>query len=385
MTRFSVLLPTRNGGALLDDCIRSVLEQPYEDFELVVSDNASEDDTALILTQWVDDPRVKVVKQTEPLEVSDNWNRALAASGGDYVLLIGDDDQLLPGFFAEVDGLLRRHDEPDCLTYNGYAYAFPGFAGSPHSHWADPFYEPDPRLPGAGPISREQRMDIIRDIFRFIFRLHLNMQTTVVARSAIECLRSGFFKPPFPDFYGLIALMLTAESWVYEPAQPVVVGVSPKSFGNTIHSAIDQAAGKRYLGINTDFPGQLPGSEIVNGTYRCLLALKADYRDELAGIEIDRPEYVMQQAYAWFVQARLGSLKPREVGKRLRRLRAGDWPPLARMLAARAHPAKLRARLALDRSDPAPQLWPGMRPLPEVADITQFAHWIDERRSRTAC
>jgi len=47
--RFSVLLPTRNGGKFLESCIRSILEQDYNDFELVISDNANTDATPSIV------------------------------------------------------------------------------------------------------------------------------------------------------------------------------------------------------------------------------------------------------------------------------------------------------------------------------------------------
>ena len=50
--KFSVLLPTRNGGRYLGDCIRSVLSQPYEDMELIVSDNANTDDTQKIIESF---------------------------------------------------------------------------------------------------------------------------------------------------------------------------------------------------------------------------------------------------------------------------------------------------------------------------------------------
>ena len=50
--RFSILLPTRNGGDFLENCVRSILEQDHDDFELVISDNANTDSYA------TDNPRV---------------------------------------------------------------------------------------------------------------------------------------------------------------------------------------------------------------------------------------------------------------------------------------------------------------------------------------
>ena len=47
--KLSIVLPTRNGGELLEGCLRSILDQDYSDMELVVSDNASDDRTPDIL------------------------------------------------------------------------------------------------------------------------------------------------------------------------------------------------------------------------------------------------------------------------------------------------------------------------------------------------
>lgn len=376
--RYSILLPTRNGAGLLGPCIESVLRQDRDDFELVVSNNASDDGTREILAA-IDDERLVAVHLDETVPVTDNWNVALDRSRGDRITLIGDDDQLLPGYFDRADALLERNGDPDVLLFNAYGYAFPGFSGSQHSHYADPFYEPDASIPQHGLLPPARRREVVESMFRFQFPLPLNMQTTLVHRRALGGLSAGLFKPPFPDFYGLNALMLRCETWAVSPERLVVVGVSPKSFGRTVNSATDQARGLAYLGIENGFPGQLPGSEIVNGTYKTLLALKRDYGAELSGTEIDRGEYVTQQVYSWYLQWRLGSLAARELALRVRLLGRRDWALLARMLAARVRPAALRRRLAIDRSDPAPQLWPGMRPLPEVADISEFATWIQAR------
>jgi hypothetical protein len=377
--RYSVLLPTRNGASLLEDCVRSILEQPYADLELIVSDNASQDGTREILERFAGDPRLEVVELAEAVDVTANWNVALARSRGERILLVGDDDLLLPGYFDRVDALFARHDDPDVLSYNAYAYAYPGFSGSAESHYADPFFETDPRVPRDGEIPPALRREIVAEMFHFVFPLALNMQTVVVSRRALDCLPAGLFREPFPDFYAINGLLLRCERWVNVEERLLVVGVSPKSFGRTLHSSSEQARGVGYLGIQTGFVGSLPGSEFLNGTHRCLLALQADFPAELAGLAIDRPEYVIQQAYAWYVQWRLGSLRPRQVLAMLRLLGSRDWPPLLRMLAARLHPAKLSRRLRIDRADPAPQLWPGMRPLPGVSDIAQFAAWVGAR------
>ena len=147
------------------------------------------------------------------------------------------------------------------------------------------------------------------------------MQTALPARRVVGKLPGPLFKPPFPDFYVLIGLMLAGDvSWAISPERLVVIGVSPKSFGQTVHSAQSVNKAKDYLGIDPKFPGHLPGSEVMNGHYETLEVLKADFPRELDGIDIDRHEYVWQQAYSWYVQRRLGSLSTQDVARRLKLL-----------------------------------------------------------------
>jgi glycosyltransferase involved in cell wall biosynthesis len=69
--------------------------------------------------------RVKLVRQPQPLPVTDNWNRALAHARGDYVIMLGDDDALAPGSLTQLDRLIGKHGEPDVVFSTAYHYAYP--------------------------------------------------------------------------------------------------------------------------------------------------------------------------------------------------------------------------------------------------------------------
>src|SRR5207248_9717352 len=115
---------TRNGAAYLKDAIASVLVQPYADMELVVSDNASDPETRDVVSRFTGDKRLKYVRLDRVVTVTENWNEALRMSRGDYVVMIGDDDCLLPHFFQRLDDAIERHGRPDCITYNGLTFVF---------------------------------------------------------------------------------------------------------------------------------------------------------------------------------------------------------------------------------------------------------------------
>ncbi len=373
--RFSVLLPTRNGGALLENCIASILEQDYDDFELVVSDNANTDTTPEILAHLGGHPRLKVVRQGQVLPVADNWTAALQASSGEYILMMGDDDYLLPGALRRLHAAIERHGRPDCILYNALSYVAPSaISADPVSYWAQEHFHYGPDFSGEAVLSREHRLGIVFDMFRFRQRIPLNMQTTVFSRRAIERESGGRFQAPFPDHYLLNALLIAADTWVYLPERLVVVGLSPKSFGHYFYSQ-RSGAGLAYLGITTDFQGALPGSALLNGMCSWLLTLKEQYPRELQGVTIDRPGDVRRQAYSWLVQRRYGGITTTELASRLRRLPARD----ALRLLSTAFDAESWRRLVrfvrFGRKTQTEALWQGVTPVADVSNIREFSAW----------
>lgn len=377
--RFSVLLPTRNGGNFLENCIRSILEQHHDSFELVISDNANTDATESIVRGFADDSRLKVIRQTTPISVSENWTAALQVSCGDYILMMGDDDYLLPGALQRLDEALARHDNPDCILYNGYSYVAPNaIADNPASYWAQQHFRYGPDFDKESVLNRSQRLGIVRDAYRFTQRIPLNMQTTLFARRAIKQECNDVFKAPFPDHYLLNALLIAADKWVYLPERLVVVGVSPKSFGHYFYSQ-NAEAGLSYLGISTHFPGALPGSELLNGMCVWLLDLKAHYAKQLQGIEIARGSYVRRQVYAWLLQHHYKGIDLKTLVFRFTRLSLGDWARLLMTIADRESWQRLWRVLRFRRKSQAETLWHGLIPLQGVANIREFAEWLQQQ------
>jgi glycosyltransferase involved in cell wall biosynthesis len=91
--RVSIGLPVYNGGAHLEQAVRSYLEQDFEDLELLVSDNASTDDTEEICRQFArDDVRVRYVRLTVNHGAVANFNRVFRMARGEYFKWAAHDD-----------------------------------------------------------------------------------------------------------------------------------------------------------------------------------------------------------------------------------------------------------------------------------------------------
>lgn len=375
MTRFSVLLPTRNGGTYLENCIKGVLSQ-QGDFELVISDNANTDATQDVISRWKGDPRVRSTRLERAVSVTENWNQTLALARGQYLVMLGDDDYLLPGYFKRMDDILSRHHDPGCVIHNGYSYIAPGSIGDDsRGFYRENHFQFDSAFREESILSMQLRREIVSDMFKFRVRIPLNMQTTIVRRDMQNRVPGGLYQAPFPDHLALCALLLNGDDWVYSPERLVVVGVSPKSFGHYVYNN-HQKSGLSYLGITSDFPGRLPGNELLNGMHIWLNMLIQLFPDHLARVNIDRPGYVRRQIYSWLLQYRLGQLSVPEIMKNLSLLTMADWAALPLTLADVESWRRFARFIKSGSKSTAEQQWDELKPLNRINNIAEFSDWL---------
>jgi hypothetical protein len=118
MARVSITIPTYNRAHLLGATIRSVLEQSFGDFELFISDNASTDDTAAVVSEF-DDPRITYLPSEENRGHFWNLSRGLHLGTAPYVAVLPDDDAWLPGNLEKKVAILDS-DPAIGLVHSGY-------------------------------------------------------------------------------------------------------------------------------------------------------------------------------------------------------------------------------------------------------------------------
>ena len=311
--KISVLLPTRNGGKYLKSCIESVLNQDYKDMELIVVDNANTDNTAEVVNSYSNDKRLKYYRIDSVVSVTDNWNNALKKSSGDYVLMMGDDDFLLPGYFDTLDKTIKENDYPDGISYFGYSFIYPDAVDNKVGYYSDPHYDYEKKLIDSGKTTKNQLKSIVYDMFKFKNRVPLNTLPHIWSRKVINRIDGELFRPPYPDHFALNAIFLKANTWVFSKKKLYIIGVTPKSYGHYVFSDNDQKGGEDYLGISGDFPGQLPGSALINNMYVWLQLLKDNYPDYLGGVQISRNGYVRHQLHYWISQYRHGSIERKDL------------------------------------------------------------------------
>ena len=102
----TVAVPTCNGARHLAEALRSILAQEGVAFELLVSDDRSDDDTLEVVRAAAGD-RVRIEVNSERLGLAGNWNRCVALARTPLVAIFHQDDVMLPGHLAGARGGFR--------------------------------------------------------------------------------------------------------------------------------------------------------------------------------------------------------------------------------------------------------------------------------------
>ena len=99
----SICVPTFDGASVLQECLESALNQTFTDFELLIVDDASKDETVAIASRYARlDSRVRVVTHTHNLGLSGNWNRCIDLSRGQWLKYLFQDDRLEPKCLSDM-------------------------------------------------------------------------------------------------------------------------------------------------------------------------------------------------------------------------------------------------------------------------------------------
>ncbi|HEC67553.1 MAG TPA: glycosyltransferase [Candidatus Desulfofervidus auxilii] len=107
--KVSICIPTYNQGKFIRETIESAINQDFDDYEIVISNNQCTDDTDLIVRSFQSN-KIKYIVQPRHLPImTQNWNACVKASNGKYVCLLSSDDVLNPNFLYEQVHLLEKY------------------------------------------------------------------------------------------------------------------------------------------------------------------------------------------------------------------------------------------------------------------------------------
>ena len=107
--KFSICIPNYNYAQYVGDSIQSVLDQSYQNFELIIADNCSTDDSLNVIKSFKD-PRIKLIENKYNIGFSPNLDKATSQATGDFMLLLSSDDLIKPDALTEYNKIINELD-----------------------------------------------------------------------------------------------------------------------------------------------------------------------------------------------------------------------------------------------------------------------------------
>ena len=119
MSQVSVIIPTHNRARFLREAISSVLNQTFQDFEILVVDDASDDNTREVVAGF-EDIRIKYFRHDTNRGGSAARNTGIRNSMCSYIAFLDDDDEWFPEKLGKQMELLLASDPKVGAVYTGY-------------------------------------------------------------------------------------------------------------------------------------------------------------------------------------------------------------------------------------------------------------------------
>jgi hypothetical protein len=224
---FSIVIPTYNRSDLVQGAVRSVLGQTLNDFEVVVSDNCSQDDTRAVI-EGFHDPRVRYVRTPSHGVIADSWEFARTQAKGTLVMMLSDDDALVHNALERFAEEYHRYGA-DFLFCNLAEYRDRSFLG--------PQRNTVTCRPFAGTTRLVSTEEFVRPLFAF--RPHFDMHpsafmfaASLADRVVQRCGR--FFQTNGVEYFAWPLAAVFASHIVYIDRPLVILGRTAKSWGSTV-------------------------------------------------------------------------------------------------------------------------------------------------------
>lgn len=263
--RISIVIPTRERGSYLSSCLDSCLAINDQDVEIVVSDNASADNTREIV-QSKADSRIVYTNTGRRVSMRTNFENGLNASTGDYVIFMGDDDAVLVNGIKTLRYIIERWS-PDAIGWRLVHYGWPSEDGNYPGRLNIPFKSIFGEL-------QERSPAIVLDNFCKAkvrsYKDGANLYHGCVARRVIEQARARdgvYFHAHSPDVYASIVNLAHIQKFVWLRHPLTLGGESDRSNGRAILA-------RKPVGEI----GQISAEMFINETQRDLLGGGLDAR-----------------------------------------------------------------------------------------------------------
>lgn len=122
--KLSIIIPTKNRQIYACKCVETILKRFPEGYEIIIQDNSDDESLRDLLGNMIDGVKVKYAYESKCLSFCDNFERGLLMSAGDYAIMIGDDDCVLPGII-ELTNIIRKKGVESVIFPTCHSYYWP--------------------------------------------------------------------------------------------------------------------------------------------------------------------------------------------------------------------------------------------------------------------
>ena len=246
MEKYTVIIPTRDRAETLEATIRTCLRQTYENFEIIVSDNCSNDNTKDIV-DGLHDSRIRYINPGRPLSMSGNFEFALAHVTDGFVMFIGSDDGIMPEAINYVDSIVQKY-KVDAVSCQQASYVWPNF--------------PDKTIEGTltfGVTGRDIEIRASKEwiakalSFQTLYCYDLpNLYCGFVHKRVIDkAYKDGvYFRSITPDAYSAFATAVFVDNYAFSFRPFSICGASVKSNGATAFYSNDNTEVNKFFSEN---------------------------------------------------------------------------------------------------------------------------------------
>lgn len=288
MPLFSILIPTKNRAPLLRFALESLRRQSFRDFEVIISDDHSTDDTPHVVTSFGDE-RFRLVHPSKPLTMSEHYDFVAGHAQGEYINFLPDRNVLYNGALAALAEVIEKK-KPELIGWNNDRY---DDAKSERREFH--------QFQRTGKLVEHSSSDLIRLHYDF----HLGVVNFSVAspassachRSVVEKIkrRTGgrLIVPHIPDItYSLSVLAMTEKFFYLDRSLSIGAGYAASigaNLGRTREDGMRRLVGPNgVVGRYTPCKGLMINTNLVADD---LVALKEIYPEVLGAFELNFVRY----------------------------------------------------------------------------------------------
>lgn len=238
---FSIIIPSKNRAEYLMHTLRTCMIQEYPNFEVIVSDDCSDDDSVEVVKHYAEiDPRIKLFAHDQHLGMRDNFEFALNQVKPGYVMALGGDDGLIPGCIQRMYEILTETGK-ELLTWTPAGFTYPAKEGGDNIFYVRRKHAP------IHIIKSQDFLTQLTQTFNYqvpgcpMFYVQGVASTRLVEKVKSRTSDHCFYYCPTPDGFSGVVLAGEVEDYAmsYEPLS--IIGTTKKSQGQNYRRTDEQS------------------------------------------------------------------------------------------------------------------------------------------------